>query len=114
MFAVAIQKTILELSQLNLSFQFWYLDDGILCGPASEVARAMAHLEAEFGPAGLLVNRQKCRVFCHDGVVLPDSLQQLPRVSLTSGSIFLGVPVGAGSVSLGSAFLLLLRRPRHP
>ena len=94
LFAIAIQKTILELTELNLSFQYWYLDDGILCGPASDVARAMAHLEAEFSPAGLLINRQKCRVFCHESVVLPDDLQQLPRVSLSSGSTFLGVPVG--------------------
>ena len=67
--------------------------DGILCGPASGVARAMALLEAEFGPAGLLINRQKCRVFFHDSVALPDG-QQLPRVSLAPGSIFLGARVG--------------------
>ena len=71
------------------------MDDGILCGPAGEVARALAHLEAEFGPAGLQINHLKYRVFCHDTVVLPDSLQQLPRASLSSGSLFLGVPVGS-------------------
>ena len=50
MFAITIHK-ILELADLNLTFQYWYLDDGILCGPTSDVARAMAHLELKFGPA---------------------------------------------------------------
>ena len=27
MFAIAIQKTVLELVDLNLTFQYWYLDD---------------------------------------------------------------------------------------
>ena len=61
LFAIAVQRTILDLSALNLSFQFWYLDDGILCGPAGEVARALAHLEAEFLPAGLHINNLKCK-----------------------------------------------------
>ena len=68
MFAIAIQKTVLELVDLNLTFQYWYLDDGVLCGPANDVARAMAHLEAKFGPARLQINQQKCKVFCDDDV----------------------------------------------
>ena len=61
LFAIAIHKTIMELDDLNLTFQYWYLDDGILCDPASEVAHTLAHLEAEFLPAGLHVKYQKSR-----------------------------------------------------
>ena len=59
----------------------------------------MAHLEKEFGPANLQINQQKCKVFCSDSVELPPSLSALPRVSLSAGSVFLGVPVG------GDAFI---------
>ena len=98
MFAIAIHKTVLELVDLNLTFQYWYMDEGVRCGPASDVMRDMAHLEAKFGPARLQINQQKCKVFCDDDVELPPELLALPGVSLSSGgSTFLGVPVGSAA-----------------
>ena len=59
---------------------------------------AMAHLENKFGPARLQIHQQKCKVFCgfgHVAMELPSARLPLTRVSLSSGSVFLGVPVGA-------------------
>ena len=51
-------------------------------------------LKLNFPLLGCSSTAKSADFVCHESVVLPDDLQQLPRVSLSSGSTFLGVPVG--------------------
>ena len=44
MFSIALQRVMQKLSRLDLEFQSWYLDDGILCGEASVVDQALPGL----------------------------------------------------------------------
>ena len=48
---------------LDLLFQAWFLDDGVLAGKKASVLRAVSILE-EFGPSlGIFINLSKCEVF---------------------------------------------------
>ena len=41
LFSVILHRLLLRLEQLGLSFQHWYLDDGILCGKIEVVVNAV-------------------------------------------------------------------------
>ena len=41
LFAIALHRVVLQLEDLGLKFQFWYLDDGILCGSVSTLVAAV-------------------------------------------------------------------------
>ena len=56
LFAIAPHK-------VGLYFQFWYLDDGILCGSYEAVGQAMNLLKEQLSPLGLELNLPKCKVF---------------------------------------------------
>ena len=94
LFAITLQKVLLRLQELDLTFQHWYLDDGVLCGPVSEVSKAVSILETALAQLGLQINPQKSRLLCSADVVLPSNLQLIPRATPADGSVFLGVPVG--------------------
>ena len=36
LFALALHRVVLQLQELGLHYQFWFLDDGIICGPATQ------------------------------------------------------------------------------
>eukprot|EP00731_Ephydatia_muelleri_P010406 Em0005g992a len=76
---------------INLSFNAWYLDDGILVRERSAVVRAL-HLIEELAPhLGLFINYPKCEVFSRNGISLfPASVKSsiLPNLEI------LGAPIG--------------------
>ena len=48
----------------NLLLNLWYMDDGIIAGPARDVRKAL-RLIAKYGPdLGLNLNLSKCELFC--------------------------------------------------
>ena len=51
MFSIALHRLVLRLEQLGLSFQHWYLDDGILCGKVSVVGKAVEFLLGYLQPS---------------------------------------------------------------
>ena len=77
---------------MGLRFQFWFLDDGILCGRADAVAKALQILRSELPKLGLSLNVAKCKIYspaCYEPV---DELREVPHSP--EGSAFLGVPIG--------------------
>ncbi|KAL5517148.1 hypothetical protein EMCRGX_G002629 [Ephydatia muelleri] len=71
LFALVLHKLVSSIEAdddcINLSFNAWYLDDGLLAGERSAVVRAL-HLIDELGPhLGLLINYPKCEVFSRNG-----------------------------------------------
>ena len=73
---------------INLSFNAWYLDDGILAGERSAVVRALNLIE-ELGPhLGLFINYPKCEVFSRNGISLSVKSSILPNLEI------LGAPIG--------------------
>eukprot|EP00731_Ephydatia_muelleri_P003444 Em0001g3444a len=63
-----IEKMIIILSartRIVLSFNRWYLDDGVLSGHSPAVTRAVTLIQ-EMGPSlGLFINVSKCELFGH-------------------------------------------------
>ena len=51
-----------ECSQL--SYQAWYLDDGILAGKKSSICRSLSLIQELGPPLGLYVNVSKCELYC--------------------------------------------------
>eukprot|EP00731_Ephydatia_muelleri_P012239 Em0006g1133a len=95
LFALVLHKLVSSIEAdddcINLSFNAWYLDDGILVGERSAVVRAL-HLIEELGPhLGLFINYPKCEVFSRNGISLfPASVKSsiLPNLEI------LGAPIG--------------------
>ena len=53
---------------LQMLFQAWYLDDGVLAGSTSAVLRALDLIQ-ELGPSlGIHINSAKLECFCHQGI----------------------------------------------
>ena len=70
----------------------WYLDDGTLCGPASDVAAALTIIEEEEPKHGLYVNRSKCLIHTtHLVDISHPSLCAIPLI--TGGFGLLGSPI---------------------
>ena len=94
-FALVLHKLVSSIEAdddcINLSFNAWYLDDGILVGERSAAVRAL-HLIKELGPhLGLFINYPKCEVFSRNGISLfPASVKSsiLPNLEI------LGAPIG--------------------
>ena len=68
LFSLVLQKLISSIDAnedcLQVLFQAWYLDDGVLTGSRSAVLRALSLIE-ELGPS--LGNLAKCELFSHFG-----------------------------------------------
>eukprot|EP00731_Ephydatia_muelleri_P006879 Em0003g1127a len=77
---------------INLSFNAWYLDDGILVRERSAAVVRALHLIEELAPhLGLFINYPKCEVFSRNGISLfPASVKSsiLPNLEI------LGAPIG--------------------
>ena len=67
LFALVLQKIIsavdMDVECIQMLFNAWFLDDGVLAGTKSAVLRAM-HLIEELGPPfGIFINLAKCELF---------------------------------------------------
>ena len=64
LFALVLQKLIstIEVDNecLQILFQAWYLDDGVLAGKRSAVLHALHHIEELGSHIGLVINCYKC------------------------------------------------------
>ncbi|KAL5493820.1 hypothetical protein EMCRGX_G015052 [Ephydatia muelleri] len=95
LFSLVLHKLVSSIEAdddcINLSFNAWYLDDGILVRERSAVVRAL-HLIEELAPhLGLFINYPKCEVFSRNGISLfPASVKSsiLPNLEI------LGAPIG--------------------
>eukprot|EP00731_Ephydatia_muelleri_P021465 Em0014g56a len=95
LFALVLHKLVSSIEAdddcINLSFNAWYLDDGILVGERSAVVRAL-HLIEELGPhLGLFINYPKCEVFSRNGISL---FPALVKSSILPNLEILGAPIG--------------------
>ena len=71
LFSLVLHKLVSSIDTdddwLDLLYQAWYLDDGVLAGNRKSVLRAI-HLIEELGPAlGLHINLVKCELFSSKG-----------------------------------------------
>ena len=76
---------------VDLLYQAWYLDEGVLAGDRPAVLRAM-HIIEEMGPAlGLHINFAKCELFSSKGnTFFPPAV----TFSILPNMDILGAPVG--------------------
>ena len=96
LFSITIQQVLLRLESMGLQFQYWYLDDGLLCGSASVLREAFKVLKDMFGSMGLTVNSSKCRIFSPSAdFPMIAELSDIPVVLADGGITVLGVPVGS-------------------
>ena len=98
LFALALHRVVLQLQELGLHYQFWYLDDGIICGPAGQIALAVSMLQSFLSGLHLELNRPKCKLFGHGAASLRQAaFEGITRVDFSQGTTVLGVPVGSDS-----------------
>ena len=72
---------------LNLLYQAWFLDDGVLAGTTSSLLRALTIIQ-DMGPSlGIFINLSKCG---SDTTMFPDSM----KASHSSNLDILGAPIG--------------------
>ena len=95
LFALVLHKLVSSIEAdddcINLSFNAWYLDDGILVGERSAAVRAL-HLIEELGPhLGLFINYPKCEVFSRNGISL---FPALVKSSILPNLEILWAPIG--------------------
>ena len=60
-FAWGIQDVLEEVAA-KVSWQAWYLDDGILLGSLDQLTSALCHLRHQFAERGLTINLAKCHL----------------------------------------------------
>jgi len=92
-FASAIHDTLQSTQGVPLTWQTWYLDDGILVGDLTSITQAALHLGNRFANLGLLLNTAKCTLW---GPIASEVLLEgVPVVpwSLEHGITVLGCPV---------------------
>ena len=94
-FALVLHRIVSSIDAdddcLNLLYQAWYLDDGVLAGSKSSLLRALTIIE-NIGPSlGIFINLSKCEVFCgSDTTMFPDSMKAFHTPNLD----ILGAPIG--------------------
>ena len=94
-FDLVLQKIVSAIDTddecLDLLYQAWYHDDGILAGTKSALVRALTLIE-ELGPTvGIFINLSKCEIFCRTNTAMfPTSM----KVSHAPHLDILGAPVG--------------------
>ena len=98
-FALALHP-IIELIQQNvpdLLINAWYLDDGTLCGSASDLCAALAIIESEGPPRGLHLNRSKSLLIIPSDATLSHNPLPVDIPISREGFTILGSPVGSPS-----------------
>jgi hypothetical protein len=68
LFSLVLHRIVTKISSrakcANLLLNLWYMDDGIIAGPAPDVRKALK-LIVKYGPdLGLDLNLEKCELFC--------------------------------------------------
>ena len=98
MFALALDPLVLRLGEIQLLLNVWYLEDGVLCGKAEDIKKALELLQNYCAEIGLELNLAKCKLF-GPGISQFTSFvyDSIPKVPLSEGSVFLGVPIGSDS-----------------
>jgi hypothetical protein len=66
LFSLVIRDTLHHLDTLGLTLNLWYLDDGVIAGPAATVHEAYSTLVSRFGHLGLSINADKCELVSFD------------------------------------------------
>ena len=75
----------------SLLFHKWYIDDGVVAGPITAIARVLAIIQDHGPPLGLYINIAKCELFSlSDLTSFPDEIK---RSNVTHFEI-LGAPIG--------------------
>ena len=114
LFSLAIHALVKELAlDHGLSLSVFYLDDGILCGSAENVGRALRRIQ-ELGPRmGLSLKMSKCSLICPSGSLSDAASRNFPtellfeeetgesRVTLNGNFQFLGAAFGDGEFCEG-------------
>ena len=92
-FALVLHRIVSSIDAdddcLNLLYQAWFLDDGVLAGTKSSLLRALTIIE-DMGPSlGIFINLHE--VFCgSDTTMFPDSM----KASHSPNLDILGAPIG--------------------
>ena len=98
-FALALQPVVerIKAEVPGLKLNAWYLDDGTLCGPPSDLLAALRIVEQDGPPRGLKLNHAKSLLFIPEDSDL--SLNVLPPdIPITRvGFSLLGCPIGPPS-----------------
>ena len=95
LFSLVLQRLISSIDAdddcIQVLFQAWYLDDGVLTGRRSAVLRALSLIE-ELGPSlGTHINLAKCEFFSHFGnSMFPPAVKFSHHPNLE----ILGAPIG--------------------
>ena len=59
----ALAPLILRLGEIPLLLNVWYLDDGVLCGKAEDIKKALELLQNYCAEIDLELNLAKCKLF---------------------------------------------------
>ena len=107
LFSLVLHRIVKMISSrakcANLLLNLWYMDDGIIAGPARDVRKAL-RLIAKYGPdLGLNLNLSKCELFCSSVETLEQHDFPIQRakndgnipVSTHFNFIALGSPIGS-------------------
>eukprot|EP00731_Ephydatia_muelleri_P034398 Em0058g4a len=108
LFSLVLQRLISSIDAdddcIQVLFQAWYLDDGVLTGRRSAVLRALSLIE-ELGPSlGTNINLAKCELFSHFGnSMFPPAVKFSHHPNLE----ILGAPIDVAAVDPHVALSLL-------
>ena len=96
LFALVLQNIIsavdVDVECIEMLFNAWFLDDGVLAGPKSAVLRAM-HLIEELGPPfGIFINLAKCELYSRNE--LSSTFPVMIKSSQVPHLEILGAPIG--------------------
>jgi hypothetical protein len=86
LFSLVIHRIITRIAKEipGLTMNAWYLDDGVLCGPAKLVRKALAILQTDGPEMGLHLNLKKCELITTaankaDMSIFPEAIPQSKR-----------------------------------
>ena len=88
---ILVSEIATELGCAHLLYHAWYLDDGYVAGPNTEVRRVLTILEEKGRSLGLHVNIAKCEVICCSDLslfILLMKQSHQPNIGI------LGIPIG--------------------
>ena len=99
LFSLVLQVLVAEIESsprcTNLEIHEWYLDDGILFGPASEVAAALEIIGESGRNLGLQLNLAKCELFSTSAANFELFPAEIVERSESYEFSLLGAPIGS-------------------
>ena len=95
LFSLVLHKLVQSITGAaecsGLTFNCWYLDDGILAGPKSAINHAIHLIQLEGPPLGLRINIAKCELYSRSNLEgLPVDIKRFNEPNME----ILGAPVG--------------------